>query len=51
MHFSEKDNKSWVSDDGIYYCFIKYLEHKKNQESQKLASYFNTLVFCGWVHL
>lgn len=40
MHFSEKDNKSWVSDDGIYYCFIKFLEHKKPKRVTKISILF-----------
>lgn len=52
MHFSEKDNKSWVSDDGIYYCFIKYLEHKKtkshkNQHLISIPRYFVVESICS----
>lgn len=36
---------------GFIIVLSNFLNTKKTKESQKLASYFNTQVFCGWVHL
>lgn len=40
MYFLEKDNKFWVFDDGIYYCFIKFFEYKKFKRVIKISILF-----------
>lgn len=52
MYFLEKDNKFWVFDDGIYYCFIKYFKYKKiksykNQYFILIFRYFVVEFICS----